>query len=159
MLLCFLWLTCIVVEIAYLVAWLIAVPVMTCLEERIELCNKGLFASHQLHQSIDVVRHIPSVMTRLTLADEFLEAPWVRVEERAIIVSSVGPTCSRVDDIAVVLASVEKLLRYIVVSESLSKTGKDEIVVGIFESARGLFGFMISVGNRVLHRNIAISQI
>ena len=156
MLLCFLWLTCIVVEIAYLVAWLIAVPVMTCLEERIELCNKGLFASHQLHQSIDVVRHIPSVMTRLTLADELLEAPWVRVEERAIIVSTICPTCRRVDDIAVVLASVEKLLRYIVVSESLSKTGKDEIVVGIFESARGLFGFMISVGNRVLHRNIAM---
>ena len=156
MLLCFLWLTCIVVEIAYLVAWLIAMPVMTCLEERIELCNKGLFASHQLHQSIDVVRHIPRVMTRLTLADELLEAPWVRVEERAIIVSTICPTCRRVDDIAVVLASVEKLLRYIVVSESLSKTGKDEIVVGIFESARGLFGFMISVGNRVLHRNIAM---
>ena len=157
--LCFLWLTCIVVEIAYLVAWLIAMPVMTCLEERIELCNKGLFASHQLHQSIDVVRHIPRVMTRLTLADEFLEAPWVRVEERAVVVSTICPTCSRVDDIAVVLASVAKLLCHIVVSESLSKTGKDEIVVGIFESARGLFGLVIGIGNRVLHRNIAISQI
>ena len=64
-----LWFANEIIEIGYLMTGFVAVPISSFGKHRVELGLKLLLATQHLHQSIDILRHIPSVMTSGTFRD------------------------------------------------------------------------------------------
>ena len=57
-----LWLSYKIIEVGYLMARFVAVPISSFGKHRVELGLKLLLATQHLHQSIDILRHVPGIM-------------------------------------------------------------------------------------------------
>ena len=74
-----LWFADEIIEIGYLMTGFVAVPVTPLCKHRVELSLKPLFSTQHLYQSLNVLRHIPSVMTGGTFRDIWLAMNQVQI--------------------------------------------------------------------------------
>lgn len=79
-----------IVQIGYLMAGFVAMPVTTLCKHRVELGLKLLRTTKHLNESLHIVRHIPGVMTSCPLRYPRLTMDKVRIilEQTAIVLSA-----------------------------------------------------------------------
>ena len=87
----------------HLMAWLVAVPVAPFGEHGVKLGGKHVAAAHGFHESCRIVGHIPCVVARCSLSDEFCKVKCIVVgEESAVGMAPLGIAGRGVDYVAVV---------------------------------------------------------
>lgn len=139
---------------------LVAMPIALFAEHGIEFSDEFVTPSHTFHQTVRVVRHVPSVMTRGSFGDEGSKTERIIVRKE----TAVGPTplCitgTRIDDVAIIAGTSQQTVCIGCLAQSCSDLRQSKVVVSILQRTRYLFPCMERIGNRIFKRNVSVLQI
>ena len=135
-------------------------PIASFGKHGIELGGINFPTTHQCHQAIGILRHIPGVMTRSPLGNEAGETEGiVVVQERTVSMTPLGITGTGIDNVPIIAGTFHQSPAVVRLSQSASHLGQRKVIVGIFQSTRYLLTGMERIGHTVLQRNIAILDI
>ena len=135
-------------------------PVSAFGEHGVEFLYEPCLASHQADETVGVVGHIPGVMARCPLGDETLPVNEVGIVLKAsVLVTAIGISRKRVDDIAPVVSPFAQQLVVVVVPQGLRHLCHGKVVEGILQRPRGLLIVVESLLHPILHRYESILEI
>ena len=135
-----------IIEVGYLMARFVAVPISSFGKHRVELGLKLLLATQHLHQSIDILRHIPSVMTGGTFRDIrltmdkvliILEKTTIRLFPTHLLrcMTTVTVACLGVDDMTPVLRTTHQFGIILIPAQCLCHLSHRKVIEGILQRA------------------------
>ena len=139
---------------------LISMPVTLFAEHGIQFGYILILASHTIHQSVRILRHIPGIMARSAFSNETGEIESIGIiQESTIGMTSLGISGTGINHIAIIGSTLYQCLVIICLTQSFRHLCKGKIIISIFQSTRHLFFRVECIGYTVFKRNISIFQI
>ena len=159
-LLCAPWFTGIIEHIRHLVTGFITMPIQALCKHRVEARHISLLASHHLHESIGIMRHIPGIMAGSPLGDKRHTVYLIGViQPLTITVTAVCPASTWIDDITPVGCPLHQEFVILIHTQLLRSLGQGKVIIGIFQCPAHLLMGMECLHHTVFHRDIPILQI
>ena len=135
-------------------------PIQAVAEHTVKSVSKYLLSTHRLHQSIDIMGHIPRIVSHSSFCNKLhTRGQILIIQPFSIGPSAVSPFCTGIDNMPPIACPCHENTVVICLPQGLCSLRNSIIIIGIFQSPAHLFMRMESFHDTVVQRDIAIFQI